>query len=86
MIRRIGRKNVPCPEDVWNPARFHNPDLARPEKKLMRFLEVYPSSPKEIAWYGSIDRNYRCHAGVYPHHGPSPLLVEMGTARSLGLI
>ena len=88
MIRHIGNRNVPCPKEVSDEASYH-PDakqLARPDKKDCLFLEVFPVTPKEIAFYGSINKRYRCHAACSSHMGQSPLLVQMSEARRLGII
>lgn len=82
MIKNVGNI-VPCPASQHD--HKHNP-LAQPEKMGLTFVEVFPKTPKEIAFYGKIDKRYRSAADLYPHKWQSPLLVEIGEARRQGII
>jgi hypothetical protein len=88
MIKQVGNRNVPCPREVYDDVYFHPgaKKLSRPDLRHRLFVEVYPRTQREIAFYGSIAREFRCHATTYPHMGQSPLLVEMREAKRLGII
>lgn len=55
-------------------------------KQNLKWLEVFPKTPKEIAWYQTIDKDFTSAATTEPHVGQSPLLVELTEARRLGLV
>ena len=74
MIKRIGNK-VPCPATQKDPS-----------KQDMLFVEVFPRTPKEIAFYGTINKAYTSAGDLFPWQGQSPLLVEWNEARRLGLV
>ena len=73
MIRKTGER-VGCPSTQHDP-----------RKQDMIFLEVFPKTPKEIAFYGTIDKRYTSAGDLFPWPTQSPLLVELSEARRLWL-
>ena len=54
-------------------------------KQDLCWLEVFPKTPKEIAFYGTINKRYTSAGDLFPWPTQSPLLVELSEARRLGL-
>ena len=56
------------------------------ENKFKKWLEVFPQTPKEVAYYAKLDHRRTTHGETEPHETQSPLLIELSYARELGLV
>jgi hypothetical protein len=55
------------------------------DQPIKKWLEVFPKTPKEIAWYASLDHSRTTYGETEPRYDQSPLLIDLLYARELGL-